>query len=61
MYVQRWAGAIGVRRARPPCCAEAQRLAQQFSNAEFIKKILPENGLLEALKKVVPMALKIVA
>lgn len=41
-------------------CSEAQKLAQQFSNTEFISKILPESGLLDALKKVVPMALKMV-
>lgn len=39
---------------------EAQKLAQQFSNTEFISKLLPESGVLEALKKVVPMALKLV-
>ncbi|KAL4426160.1 hypothetical protein ABPG77_007442 [Micractinium sp. CCAP 211/92] len=42
------------------CTAEAQKLAQQFSNTEFISKVLPESGLLDALKKVVPMALKMV-
>ncbi|PRW58392.1 methyltransferase type 11 [Chlorella sorokiniana] len=42
------------------CTEEAQKLAQQFSNTEFISKLLPESGVLEALKKVVPMALKLV-
>ncbi len=44
----------------PHLHAEAQKLAQQFSNTEFISKVLPESGLLDALKKVVPMALKMV-
>ena len=44
----------------PSAPTEAQKLAQQFSNTEFISKLLPESGVLEALKKVVPMALKLV-
>lgn len=47
-------------RPSPWLAAEAQKLAQQFSNTEFISKLLPESGVLEALKKVVPMALKLV-
>lgn len=46
--------------AWPSTLAEAQKLAQQFSNTEFISKVLPESGVLDALKKVVPMALKLV-
>lgn len=35
-----------------PAAAEAQKLAQQFSQSEFISKLLPESGILDALKKV---------
>lgn len=42
----------------PP--VESHKLAQQFSQSDFISKILPEKGIVEGLKKVVPTALKFV-
>lgn len=41
------------------CTAEAQKLAQQFSEAEFISKLVPdpiEHGVIDSLRKfVAPM------
>lgn len=41
------------------CTSEAQQLARRFSQTEFMQQLVPESGIIDALKKIVVPAIKL--
>lgn len=43
------------------CTAEGQKLASKFAESDFVSKLIPEDGILKALKAVIVPAVKMIA
>lgn len=42
------------------CTIQAQQLASRFSSSDFVNKLLPESSVLEAFKKIIVPAVKMI-